>query len=236
MAMAIAPDDAVRLVTVTASTKDTAQVLIGGPALVERALGEKLTKQELGGARVHARSGVVTEQIAPNKLRVNPGGCVDYRVGDRLQLYDPDRGVVRAESLVVTEVEQLAWQVIVTIDPPFDGITTGTSFADADHLFNLDACGAGAVIRNNVFGNHRGRGLLLKSTDCLVENNVFRNREGWAISFTQLQGWGEGPAAQRIMIRDNTFEGQGAPSGYASKKAPSSVNRGWRLCMLSVGY
>ena len=40
-------------------TKDTAQVLIGGPALVERALGEKLTKQELGGAKVHARSGVV---------------------------------------------------------------------------------------------------------------------------------------------------------------------------------
>ena len=40
-------------------TRDTAQVLIGGPALVERALGEKLTKQELGGARVHSRSGVV---------------------------------------------------------------------------------------------------------------------------------------------------------------------------------
>lgn len=40
-------------------TKDTAQVLIGGPALVERALGEKLTKEELGGAKVHGRSGVV---------------------------------------------------------------------------------------------------------------------------------------------------------------------------------
>jgi acetyl-CoA carboxylase carboxyltransferase component len=40
-------------------TRDTAQVLIGGPALVERALGEKLTKQELGGAKVHTRSGVV---------------------------------------------------------------------------------------------------------------------------------------------------------------------------------
>ncbi len=40
-------------------TKETAQVLIGGPALVERALGEKLTKQELGGSKVHARSGVV---------------------------------------------------------------------------------------------------------------------------------------------------------------------------------
>ncbi len=40
-------------------TRNTAQVLIGGPALVERALGEKRTKEELGGARVHSRSGVV---------------------------------------------------------------------------------------------------------------------------------------------------------------------------------
>ncbi|MDG2307892.1 MAG: carboxyl transferase domain-containing protein [Candidatus Binatia bacterium] len=40
-------------------TRDTAQVLIGGPALVERALGEKKTKEELGGAKVHERSSVV---------------------------------------------------------------------------------------------------------------------------------------------------------------------------------
>ena len=40
-------------------TRHTAQVLIGGPALVERALGEKKTKDELGGWRVHSRSGVV---------------------------------------------------------------------------------------------------------------------------------------------------------------------------------
>ena len=40
-------------------TRETSQVLIGGPALVARALGEELTKEQLGGARVHARSGVV---------------------------------------------------------------------------------------------------------------------------------------------------------------------------------
>ena len=40
-------------------TKYTAQVLIGGPALVERALGVSLTKDELGGAQVHASSGVI---------------------------------------------------------------------------------------------------------------------------------------------------------------------------------
>ena len=40
-------------------TRETAQVLTGGPALVERALGEKLSKQQLGGAEIHLRSGVV---------------------------------------------------------------------------------------------------------------------------------------------------------------------------------
>ena len=40
-------------------TRNTAQVLTGGPALVERATGEKLTKEDLGGAQVHAKSGVV---------------------------------------------------------------------------------------------------------------------------------------------------------------------------------
>jgi len=40
-------------------TREGAQVLVAGPALVERALGETLTKEELGGAAVHRRSGVV---------------------------------------------------------------------------------------------------------------------------------------------------------------------------------
>lgn len=40
-------------------TREGAQVLTGGPALVERALGQQLSKEELGGSQVHLRSGVV---------------------------------------------------------------------------------------------------------------------------------------------------------------------------------
>lgn len=40
-------------------TKYTAQILIGGPKLVERALGVSLTKDELGGAHIHTKSGLV---------------------------------------------------------------------------------------------------------------------------------------------------------------------------------
>ncbi len=39
--------------------KETSQVLVAGPAVVERALGISLTKEELGGWKVHTRSGIV---------------------------------------------------------------------------------------------------------------------------------------------------------------------------------
>ena len=41
-------------------TRDTAQVMIGGPALVERAFGRSINKEELGGSQIHLRSGLST--------------------------------------------------------------------------------------------------------------------------------------------------------------------------------
>ena len=44
-------------------SRKTAQILIAGPAVVERALGEKKTKEELGGAEVHTRNGTVDNGV-----------------------------------------------------------------------------------------------------------------------------------------------------------------------------
>lgn len=54
--------------------KTTSQVMVAGPALVERALGVSMTKEELGGWRVHQRSGIVdnvadTEELALDQMR-----------------------------------------------------------------------------------------------------------------------------------------------------------------------
>jgi acetyl-CoA carboxylase carboxyltransferase component len=43
----------------TVMTRNTSQVLIAGPSVVERALGIKVTKEELGGPQIHLASGVV---------------------------------------------------------------------------------------------------------------------------------------------------------------------------------
>lgn len=48
-------------------SRDTAQILVAGPKVVERALNVDLTKDELGGAHIHAKSGVV-DNVAENEV------------------------------------------------------------------------------------------------------------------------------------------------------------------------
>ena len=68
---AVAGFPAARLVAshFSVMTRETAQVLIGGPALVERALGEQKTKAELGGYQVHTGNGVV-DNVADDEAQV----------------------------------------------------------------------------------------------------------------------------------------------------------------------
>ncbi|MEM9669458.1 MAG: carboxyl transferase domain-containing protein [Pseudomonadota bacterium] len=58
---AVAGLPAARLVSshFSVMSKSTAQVLTAGPAVVERAMGEKKTKDELGGWKVHTKNGTV---------------------------------------------------------------------------------------------------------------------------------------------------------------------------------
>lgn len=65
---AVAGMPAARLVSshFSVMAEDVAQILTAGPALVERAMGEKKTKEELGGAGVHGRNGTV-DNVAPTE-------------------------------------------------------------------------------------------------------------------------------------------------------------------------
>jgi len=66
---AVAGMPAARLVAshFSVMSRESAQVLIAGPAVVERALDEKKTKEELGSAEVHTRNGVVDNAAADER-------------------------------------------------------------------------------------------------------------------------------------------------------------------------
>ena len=79
-------------------SKATAQILTAGPAVVDRAMGEKKTKEELGGWKVHTKNGTVDNGAADEEA------CLaDIR---RFLSYMPDN------------IEQLA--PVVNCDDPVD--------------------------------------------------------------------------------------------------------------------
>ncbi len=161
------------------------------------------------GMNTYDRERMVTEVISPTKLRVHQ--TFDMRPGDRLQIMDPKTGTIRGE----TGVHSVEGNVITLADPVegvrtstaiLKGITSVDNHLDADVVFNLSTCGAGYVVRNNYFGNFRGRGLLLRGTDGLIENNVIERTSGPGIVIANEPQWPEGPLPKDVVIRGNQLK------------------------------
>jgi len=160
---------------------------------------------------------MVTEVISPTELRLHH--TLSMRAGDRIQVMDPKTGLVRGEATLVSVADKGR----ITLDHPIpgvrtskdilDGITSMTNHLDADVVFNLSTCGAGYVVRNNYFGNFRGRGLILKGVNGLIESNVFERTSGPGIVIQNEPTWPEGPVPRDVTIRGNRFNGVGLDGG-----------------------
>ncbi len=164
------------------------------------------------GMNTYDRVRMVTEVISPSKIRVHQ--TFDMRPGDRLQVMDPKTGLIKGEAGVLAVEEN-----VITLDKPVEGVRTSKNILkgitsmnnhlDADVVFNLSTCGAGYVIRNNYFGNFRGRGLILRGVNGLIENNVFERTSGKGIVIANEPHWPEGPMPRDIVIRGNQLRGVG---------------------------
>ncbi|MFP3945108.1 MAG: acyl-CoA carboxylase subunit beta [Alphaproteobacteria bacterium] len=114
--------------------ESTAQVMIGGPALVERALGQTVTKEELGGGQVHLKSGAVDN-----------GAADEFAAIDQIRRflsYLPGRAGARAPVLETTDPETRAEEELLDIVPrdrrkPFDMRKAISLVMDKDSFFEM---------------------------------------------------------------------------------------------------
>ena len=117
-------------------TKHTAQVLIGGPALVERALGVSMTKDELGGAQIHATSGIIDnlaedEHDAIDQIRQFLS-YLPSSVWERTPRYENNDPVDRMEQSLLTAVPRES-------NTGFDMRAIVQSVVDIDSFFEIGA-------------------------------------------------------------------------------------------------
>ena len=161
---------------------------------------------------IYAPPNVLREIREPTQWLVSPNCLI--LPGDRLQVLDPQTGALRGQVRVIGGgLEQRAF--LLTLDQPLAGAVAGEDHRSADTLYNVDACGAGFVIRRNHMRGNRRYGCLLRAGGGLVEENLFEDTTGAGVVVTNEPDWPEGPMPWGITIRGNRFLRGGECRGYA---------------------
>jgi len=161
---------------------------------------------------LYAPPNVLREIRTPTQWLVSPDCLI--LPGDRLQVLDPQTGALRGQVRVVEGgLEQRAF--LLTLDQPLAGAVAGEDHRSADTLYNIDACGAGFVIRRNQMRGNRRYGCLLRAGNGLVEENLFEDTTGAGVVVTNEPDWPEGPMPWGNTIRGNRFLRGGTCLGYA---------------------
>ena len=153
------------------------------------------------GMNFYAPPSIIAQILAPNKVRVNSIHVL--RKGDRIQIIRPSDGTIRAVDVEVTSVEKN----VVTFARGVEGLKAGVNHIEADTIFNLSACGNGFIVRNNIIGGFRGRGVLARAHHGLIENNLIHETSGQGIAICNEPDWPEGPIPSDVTIRNNTLVG-----------------------------
>ncbi|MEM7100743.1 MAG: carboxyl transferase domain-containing protein [Pseudomonadota bacterium] len=143
-------------------TRHTAQVLIGGPALVERALGVRMTKDELGGAQVHALSGIVDnladdEHDAFRQMR-RYLSYLPSSIYERTPRYECDDPTDRMEQDLLTAVPRES-------NAPFDMRSIVNMVMDQESFFEIGASYGPSQICG--FARLDGQPVGVLANDCM---------------------------------------------------------------------
>ena len=140
------------------------------------------------------------------------------RIGDEMELVDR-----RTLCPVRTyKVEQVDWhegslEPMVTLDGELP--QEYSSF----FLFNVTKLPK-LIFENSLVDSHHARGVLIKTRDVLVQNNVFRRGTGTAIHVGTEGGWHEGTHSKKVVIKDNMIIGCGKGAGSQQGACGIAVN------------
>lgn len=80
------------------------------------------------------------------------------------------------------------------------------------------------VFENSLIDSHLARGVLVKTRNVLIQNNVFRQGTGTAIHVGAEAGWHEGSHAKNVIIRNNLINKCGLGSGNQNGACGIAVN------------
>jgi hypothetical protein len=146
----------------------------------------------------------------------------DYRVGDRVQLWDWLHKKMRADAIITAATPNPDGTFVIAVDRDVVaervGGGTGLDFSresmtdGIDRLINVATVGQGTIIRDSKFQVFRAKCLNVKAADCLIERCNFSNSFQPAISAAPEWYFEEGSSIRNFTVRDCTFTDNNHPN------------------------
>ncbi|HDZ44116.1 MAG TPA: hypothetical protein ENH80_09260, partial [Phycisphaerae bacterium] len=180
------------------------------------------------GVNLNSHMSPVVKVESDTRIVVDRGPVI-FKVGDRIQISEPDTAKLRGTATIKAIRPEPGNRFALTLIQPIKGIKPnrpppadarrpgrrrrGPRRRGGDVVYNLNSANAGFVIRGNTFRLHRRHGLLIRSGGGLIEKNLFDNICGVGI-LVMNGGALEGPIASNVVIRNNRLIGVGQSRHY----------------------
>lgn len=143
-------------------------------------------------------SSVSSVETASQVIVLAANQHVTFKVGDHVQIYDKPNATLVAVVGIGSVTDLGNWRFRLVLDSTVAGMAAGMK------VYNIDSCGAGAVIRNNRFMESRSR-IVLRSHDVLVESNVFHSVAKELVDIIYDYDWNAGIVPFNITVKGNEF-------------------------------
>lgn len=145
----------------TVMTRETAQVLIAGPAVVQRALNQEATKESLGGADVHLKNGVI-DNVADDEA----GALAQIR---RFLSYMPDNVDGLPPVSACEDDRERREEMLLSVVPkdrrkPYDMRKVMRAIFDIDSLFEVSRKWGPGII--TAYARLNGHPVGVIANDC----------------------------------------------------------------------
>ncbi len=206
-----------RLLSANADALHSSGVQIG-PAISDC----RLEYQGDDGIAIHGAYLLAAGNEDPTTIMVSPRYEMPLQAGDRIRLYGGKTYALTGEAKIVSiermgkppaeQMQALAptWQIYrsdiatarfyrVKIDAPLN-------VAPGDLAASPDRMGSGFSIRNCQLGHNRARGMLIKASDGIIENNTIEDIGTCGIALgPEFAHWLEGDYVRDVAVRNNTL-------------------------------
>ena len=172
----------------------------------------------------------IKKVIAPGVYAISRNDNGLPAVGDRFTAFTPSRREMVHDFVVTSatpSADKPSWVEVrfdreisrpVVNDTPND-FPGGREKLRFTGLYNVDASGAGAIVRACTFREQRRHAILVRGPGCIIEGNIIDGVGDAGVRLSNEVGsFYEGPVPRDCVIRDNVFRNtQGVPIVVGSK-------------------